>query len=128
MNPRLYSGQIVTAARTFLVGAVVTAIFLGKSLELPAQITPAMLLVAVAATVAGLRLGFRLAAEPGVRHLISRIDAHHYSMAAAVGFVFGGMWAYEGGATWPLVAWFGPAALLESFASSVVAARAKHAS
>ena len=84
------------------------------------------LLVAVIGVAVGIKIGFAL--TRAFRVALLRISPEHYMLAGAVGFIFGALWVVDGHSAWPLVIWFGPAAVLEGIASATSLERMQSAS
>ncbi len=88
----------------------------------------AQAIVALVAIVVGVKVGFLFAKRPRVLPNLPKMGALYYGLAGAIGFVLSALWASEGGSTWPLIVWFLPAAVLESFSSSAALASKRNAS
>jgi hypothetical protein len=114
-----------TALRVFLIGGLAALIF---SASPAVDLTAEGIATAVLSVIAGVMIGFWLAARPGMIAAISKLGGHYYSLMGALGFVFAALWAAETGILWPLLAWFVPASVLESFVSSIGLARRRRAS
>ena len=116
--PSFYSTHWFTTARTIAIGALAAVIFFAGESRL-SLLEPSLLLTALVAAFVGVSVGFVLLRRWRILDLLSKIGAHHYSLAGAVGFVLLALWAFEGGSLWPLAIWFFPAGVLESIVSSL---------
>lgn len=116
---RAYFNQWFTAGRVLLTGVFAAVIFFWRPWEQMAPVSTAQILTAVIGVVAGVKLGFSVATKANMRAWLFRVAPEHYTLAGAVGFIFGALWAGEGNSVWPLVVWFLAAAILEGLSSSI---------
>ena len=117
---QLLLSQWFTNVRALLIGALATVIFFVTPEGRLVSVTTAHVLTALVAVAAGVNIGFQVTNRPRVLEVLSKIGAHHYSLAGGVGFVLLALWASEGGSVWPLALWFFPAGMLEAVVSSIV--------
>jgi hypothetical protein len=123
---RAYFSPWFSAVRVLLLGALAALIFFWRPWSDPAMLSAAQIFMAVIGVAVGIAIGFALTRQFGTALL--RISPEHYALAGAVGFVFGALWVTEGHSAWPLVIWFGPAAVLEGIASATSLERMQSAS
>jgi hypothetical protein len=116
---RAYFSQWFTAGRVLLTGLFAAVLFFWRPWEQMAPVSTAQILIAAIAVATGVKLGFSLATRKEVRAWLFRVAPEHYTLAGAVGFIFGALWVGEGNSVWPLVVWFLPAAILEGLSSSI---------
>ena len=123
---RAYFSPWFSAVRVLLLGALVALILFWRPWSDPTTLTTVQLLMAVVGVAVGIKVGFALSRT--FRTALLRISPEHYALAGAVGFVLGAFWVVEGHSAWPLIVWFGPAAMLEGIASATSLARMQSAS
>jgi hypothetical protein len=123
---RAYFSPWFSAVRVLLLGTLAVVIFFWRPWSDAAALNVTQLLVAVIGAALGITIGFALTRR--FRMALLRISPEHYTLAGAVGFIFGALWAAEGHSAWPLLIWFGPAAVLEGIASATSLARMQSAS
>jgi hypothetical protein len=113
---RAYFSPWFSAVRVLLLGALTAVIFFWRPWSDPAALSVAQLLMAVLGVAVGVKIGFVLTRT--FRLALLRIAPEHYMLTGAVGFIFGALWVVEAHSAWPLIIWFGPAAVLEGIASA----------
>jgi hypothetical protein len=123
---RAYFNPWFSAVRVLLLGALAALIFFWRPWSDPAALSTAQLLMAVIGVAVGIKIGFALTRT--FRMVLLRNSPEHYTLAGAAGFIFGALWIVEGHSAWPLVVWFGPAAVLEGIASATALERMQSAS
>ena len=114
-----------TAIRVLVIGGLAAFIF---SATPEGVSTAEAAAVAVGGAAVGVVIGFSFAKRPGMLKALSKVQAYNFSLVAGVGFVLLALWAAETSMGWPLLLWFLPAGVLESFVSSIGLARRQGAS
>jgi hypothetical protein len=114
-----------TAIRVLVIGGLAALIFSASPKGISTAEAAA---IAVGGAVVGVMVGFSFAKRPGMIKALSKVQGHYYSLIAGGGFAFLGLWAVETSMAWPLLLWFLPAGVLESFVSSIGLARRQGAS
>jgi hypothetical protein len=123
---RAYFSPWFSAVRVLLLGALTALIFFWRPWSGPAALTAVHLLAAVIGVAVGIKIGFMLTRT--FRGALLRISPEHYMLSGAVGLILGALWVVEGHGVWPLIIWFGPAAVLEGIASATSLERMQSAS